>query len=184
MVQKAREKVKQSDEAVVLLSTAIGNLYLSQRNLDATKTLIRDTQATLDALDNVTSVHGRFYELSSEYHKLMGNHADYYRDALRFLGCVDVSEIPLSEQADRAFSIGLAAILGKEIYNFGELLAHPILEVLKAAEDRKWLVDLLIAFNSGDMHAFENLKLHWQVSITVVMCIFRYALNFTNKCTG
>lgn len=165
MVQKAREKVKQNDEAVVLLSTAIGSLYLSQRNLDATKNLIRDTQATLDTLDNVTSVHGRFYELSSEYHKLMGNHADYYRDALRFLGCVDISEIPASDQADRAFSIGLAAILGKEIYNFGELLAHPVLEVLKATQDRKWLVDLLIAFNSGDMPAFESLKLHWQVNI-------------------
>jgi len=165
VVQKAREKVKQSDEAVVLLSTAIGSLYLSQRNFDATKTLIRDTQATLDALDNVTSVHGRFYELSSEYHKLMGNHADYYRDALRFLGCVNVSEIPSTEQADRAFSIGLAAILGKEIYNFGELLVHPILEVLKATQDRKWLVGLLIAFNSGDMNAFESFKVRWQVCI-------------------
>jgi len=165
VVQRAREKVKQSDEATVLLSTAIGSLYLSQRNLDATKTLIRDTQVILDSLDSVTSVHGRFYELSSEYHKLMGNHADYYRDALRFLGCVDISEIPESEQADRAFSIGLAAILGKEIYNFGELLAHPVLEVLKATQDRKWLVDVLLAFNSGDMHAFENLKLQWQVSI-------------------
>ena len=157
--------MKQNDEATVLLSTAIGSLYLSQRNLDATKNLIRDTQATLDTLDNITSVHGRFYELSSEYHKLMGNHADYYRDALRFLGCVDISEIPASDQADRAFSIGLAAILGKEIYNFGELLAHPVLEVLKATQDRKWLVDLLIAFNSGDMPAFESLKLHWQVNI-------------------
>lgn len=161
-LQKACDKVKQSDEAVVLLSTAIGTLHLSQRNLDSAKNVIRDTQAILDTLDSVTSVHGRFYELSSEYHKLMGNHADYYRDALRFLGCVDVSEIPPSEQADRAFSIGLAAILGKEIYNFGELLAHPVLEVLKATHDRKWLVDLLIAFNSGDMHAFENFKVRWQ----------------------
>lgn len=161
-LEKIREKVKQNDEAVVLLSTAIGNLYLSQGNFDAAKTLIRDTQATLDTLDNVTSVHGRFYQLSSEYHKLKGNHAEYYRDALRFLGCVDVSEIPPSEQADRAFSIGLAAILGKEIYNFGELLAHPILEVLKATQDRKWLVDLLVAFNSGDMTAFESFKVRWQ----------------------
>jgi len=165
VTQKTREKVKQNDEAMVLLSTAIGTLYLSQRNLDATKNLIRETQATLDTIDNVTNVHGRFYELSSEYHKLMGNHADYYRDALRFLGCVDISEIPAAEQADRAFSIGLAAILGKEIYNFGELLAHPILEVLKTVEDRKWLVDLMIAFNSGDMPAFESLKLYWQVGI-------------------
>ena len=47
----------------------------------------------LDSLDGVTTVHGRFYDLISSYHKLMGNHADYYRDALRFLGCVELTDI-------------------------------------------------------------------------------------------
>jgi 26S proteasome regulatory subunit N9 len=92
----------------------------------------------------------------------MGNHADYYRDALRFLGCVDLAKMTTAEQADRAFSVGLAAILGSEIYNFGELLAHPVLEALRATADRKWLVDLLFAFNSGDISSFEVLKVHWQ----------------------
>lgn len=156
--------MKYSDEAVVLLSTAVGNLHLHQGNLDATKLLLRETQTTLDTIDNVTSVHGRFYELSSDYHKLMGNHADYYHDALRFLGCVDLTGMTPAEQADRAFNIGLAAILGSEIYNFGELLAHPVLEALKAMSDRKWLVDLLFAFNSGDITQFEALRTNWQVS--------------------
>lgn len=161
-LEKLRDKVKISDEAVVLLSTAIGNLHLHQGNLDATKQILRQTQITLDNLDNVTTVHGRFYELSSDYHKLMGNHADYYRDALRFLGCVDLAEMTPAEQADRAFSIGLAALLGSEIYNFGELLAHPVLEALKASNDRKWLVDLLYAFNSGDITRFEALQSFWK----------------------
>ena len=108
----------------------------------------------MDTLDEVTSVHGRFYELSSNYHMLMGNHAEYYRDALRYLGCMDLAAIPPADRADRAFNIGLAAILGKSVYNFGELLAHPILDAL-AATPRKWLVDLLYAFNAGDIARFQ-----------------------------
>ena len=56
--------------------------------------MIEEAVVKLEALDGVTSVHGRFYELASNYHKLMGNHAEYYRDALRFLGCVDLTDIP------------------------------------------------------------------------------------------
>ena len=48
----------------------------------------------LDGFDGVSPVHGSYYEMCSSYHKLMGNHAEYYRDALRFLGCTDLNEIP------------------------------------------------------------------------------------------
>lgn len=91
----------------------------------------------------------------------MGNHSEYYRDALRFLGCMDLSEISPQDQSDQAFHLGLAAILGKNVYNFGELLAHPILGSLNDPS-RKWLVDLLYAFNAGDLDKFQHLSVHWK----------------------
>ena len=56
--------------------------------------MVNEAQELLDKQDGVTPVHNRFYELSSNYHKLMGNHAEYYRDALRYLGCTELSTIP------------------------------------------------------------------------------------------
>ena len=53
-----------------------------------------EAEELLETLDGVTPIHGRFYELSSNFQKLMGNHADYYRDALRFLGCIKLEDIP------------------------------------------------------------------------------------------
>merc|ERR1712080_74665 len=61
-----------------------------------------------------------------------------------------------SEQCDRAFKLGLAAILGEGVYNFGELLAHPILEPLKET-DRKWLVELLYVVNCGNLQEFDKM---------------------------
>lgn len=52
----------------------------------------------------------------------MGLHAEYYQEALRFLGCTDLSELSESEKQDWAFSVGLAALLGRNVYNFGELV--------------------------------------------------------------
>lgn len=48
----------------------------------------------LNNLPGVTSVHGRFYDLSSKYYRIIGNHASYYKDALRYLGCVDIRDLP------------------------------------------------------------------------------------------
>jgi len=59
----------------------------------------------------------------------------------------------------RSFALALAALLGDSVYNFGELLQHPILEHLKT--ETPWLVDLLMAFNSGDLERYEKLKPQW-----------------------
>ncbi|XP_072017784.1 26S proteasome non-ATPase regulatory subunit 13-like [Amphiura filiformis] len=160
-LDKMREKVKASDEAMILCMTCAAMMRLKVSDLEGTKKLVTEAQEKLDEIDGVTSVHSRFYDLSSNYYKLMGDHANYYRDALRYLGCLDVTEIPIDEQRDRAFNLGLAALLGDGIYNFGELLAHPLLESLKDT-DKQWLVDLLFAFNSGSLDKFETMASVWK----------------------
>nr|KAG5694100.1 hypothetical protein BaRGS_033719 [Batillaria attramentaria] len=159
-MEKLKEKVKSSDEAKILCLTTIGNIRLRNKDFENVKPVIEESQAILDAVDGVTSVHSRFYELTSNYHKLLGNHAEYYKEALRFLGCVQLSDISSGEQAERAFNLSLAAVLGDGVYNFGELLAHDILLSLKNT-DKEWLVDLLYAFNSGNIAKFDELKKFW-----------------------
>ncbi|XP_071943070.1 26S proteasome non-ATPase regulatory subunit 13-like [Antedon mediterranea] len=159
-LNKLKEKVKDHVEATVLCSTSIAMVMLKTSDLDTTKKLVDECQALLDNIDGVTTVHGRFYDLSSTYYKIIGNHANYYRDALRFLGCMSIDDIPDGEKKERAFNLCLAALLGEGIFNFGELLAHPILDSLKGTE-KTWLVDLLYAFNSGNLVQFETLKTTW-----------------------
>lgn len=157
----AKERVKNDAEANVLLLTAIGTVKLSCNKLDETKKLIKDALVSLETMDGVSTVHGRFYDLSSNYSRVIGSFNDYYRDALRYLGCMNLSELPASELQQRAFNLSLAALLGNEVYNFGELLAHDVLTYLKKTE-HEWLIDLLYAFNSGNIQKFENLSSHWK----------------------
>ncbi|XP_069480010.1 26S proteasome non-ATPase regulatory subunit 13 isoform X1 [Ambystoma mexicanum] len=159
-LEKTKEKVKSSDEAVILCKTAIGALKLNIGDLQTTKEIIEDVDEMLKNLAGVTSVHSRFYDLSSKYYQTIGNHASYYKDALRFLGCIDVKDLPVSEQQERAFTLGLAGLLGEGVYNFGELLMHPVLESLRTT-DRQWLIDTLYAFNSGNVEKFRAMKTAW-----------------------
>lgn len=48
----------------------LGQIYLDKLNdLDATKKIIEEVEATLDNADGVTAVHGRFYLLASQYYR-------------------------------------------------------------------------------------------------------------------
>ncbi|CAF1609886.1 unnamed protein product, partial [Didymodactylos carnosus] len=35
--------------------------------------------------------------------------------------CIDSKTIPVKEKAERAFNLGLAALLAENVYNFGEI---------------------------------------------------------------
>lgn len=96
-----------------------------------------------------------------------------------------------TEKQERAFTLGLAGLLGEGVYNFGELvgsvcarvracerrlnsplrlfpqLMHPVLESLRNT-DKQWLIDTLYAFNGGNVEKFQSYKSSWgqQVSLS------------------
>lgn len=159
-LEKLKEKVKVCDEALWMCKVLQGQIYLEALNeLDETKKIILDLKDILEEAGNVTPVHGKYYMLAANYYRLVGQHSDYYRCGLQFLGC-SMDSYPKDQWPQQAFFLGLAALLGEGIYNIGELLAHPILESLKGTEN-EWLVELLQAFNSGDINKFEQMKPKW-----------------------
>ncbi|CAK9816031.1 26S proteasome non-ATPase regulatory subunit 13 [Anthophora quadrimaculata] len=160
-LEKTEAKVKSSNEAVALCKVLIGQILLEKlNNQEQAKKIIEEVETILDNADGVTTVHGRFYLLASRLYRLQGKHAEYYRTALRYLGCIDLNSLSRQEQEQHAFFLGLAALLGEGVYNLGELLAHPVLQSLKGTQN-SWLVDLLQAFNAGDIVALERLKPQW-----------------------
>ncbi|CAH1278554.1 unnamed protein product [Diabrotica balteata] len=109
--------------------------------------------------DNLIQLYNNF--IHSFENKIQGNHAQYYRTALRYLGCIELDTLTAEVKVQHAFFLGLAALLGEGVYNLGELLAHPVLESLKSTENA-WLVELLYAFNSGNIKKFEAMKPQWE----------------------
>ena len=40
-----------------------------------------------------------------------GDHGEYYRNSLKYLGVIDLSKMNQSEQQSKAFSLGISALL-------------------------------------------------------------------------
>jgi len=168
MLGKVKDKFKSSDEAYVMCVVSAGFIYLRKRDVAAAKAAIEEAGKLVDELPAVTRVHSLFYELSSLYYKLIGDFAQYYRHSLRYLGCTDLAKIAIEAQQERAFDLCLAALLGKDVYNFGELLQHHILESLRSTPDKGWLPDLVGAFNAGNMAEFISSAATWRTQPDLV----------------
>jgi len=102
-------------------------------------------------------VHAAYYSVSADYYKARAEYVPYYKNSLLYLACVNPEEdLSVEERATRAHDLGVSALLGETIYNFGELLIHPILGSLDGSP-HVWLKDLLFTFNEGNIGKFEAL---------------------------
>uniref|UniRef100_A0A0R3RTP3 26S proteasome non-ATPase regulatory subunit 13 n=1 Tax=Elaeophora elaphi TaxID=1147741 RepID=A0A0R3RTP3_9BILA len=160
-LNKIEKTISKDKQAVVRVRTGQIELRLMHKDSkDRCVDIQIETQVLLDELPGVTPVHGPFYKVSSVYLKEIGNYAGYYREALRYLGCEDQTKLPQSEKQLQAVLLGFAALLGDNVYNFGELLAHPILKSLEGTRE-KWIIDVLYAFNAGDLSKFNEYRQQW-----------------------
>lgn len=126
-------------------------------DFDGEKKDLDEAEAILDTFDSVeTVVHATFYEVFAHYHQAKWDYTGFYRNSLLYLACVDLDQIPQQEQQQRSYELSIAALVSDSIYNFGELLLHPILASLQNTQ-RSWLRDLLFAFNRGDLSAYDVL---------------------------
>ncbi|KAG2264807.1 hypothetical protein Bca52824_071886 [Brassica carinata] len=114
-----------------------------------------------------TSRRKRLCSSLSKYHKFRQEFSDFYKSALLYLAIplwrplnrlswYVLAMLVTSCSEDLAFDLSLSALLGENIYNFGELLAHPILKSLLGT-NVEWLYHILQAFNHGDLVQYQEL---------------------------
>ncbi|KAK6442858.1 26S proteasome regulatory subunit [Oleoguttula sp. CCFEE 5521] len=151
-----------SQDAFVFALTSVAGVRLRLGDSAAARRDLDKCETVLDSFDTVEpSVHASFYRVSADYYQSQNNFASFYRTTLLYLACVDLDSVSPDDRHRIAYDLSLAALVSDTIYNFGELLLHPVLDSL-ANTEHKWLRDLLFAFNRGDLGAYNILQSHLQ----------------------
>ncbi|KAF8073469.1 hypothetical protein FPV67DRAFT_1410368 [Lyophyllum atratum] len=155
----SRIDADKSKEAHVLLLATIAHAKLLYGDLEGTKTDMDAAWKILDTLEGVDNgVNAAYYGVAADYYKARAEYAPYYRNSLLYLACVDLEkDMTPEERLGRAHDLGISAFLGDTIYNFGELLMHPILDALDGTP-HEWIKKLLFTFNEGNIGKFEALS--------------------------
>ncbi|XP_075087377.1 26S proteasome non-ATPase regulatory subunit 13 homolog B [Nicotiana tabacum] len=145
------------EEPILYIKLQIALFKLEQGDQKDCKNLLEGGKTTLDSMTDIDpSVYASYYWVSSQYHKARQEFAEFYRSALLYLAYTSVDSLSESFKLDLAFDLSLSALLGDNIYNFGELLAHPIVNSLMGTKV-EWLYHILEAFNTGDLIRYQEL---------------------------
>lgn len=141
-------------EAHVLLLSEVSRLRLRAADNEGCKEAIESSRELVDAtFEMAPVVHSAFYQAAAEYHKVVGTPSEFFKNALQFLAYTTPESLAEAEQHQWAFDIGIAALVGQDIYNFGEVLSHTIVTSLEGGE-HAWLFELLVAFHKGSLAEF------------------------------
>ncbi|KAK8934775.1 hypothetical protein KSP39_PZI014754 [Platanthera zijinensis] len=145
------------EEPILYVKMQIAALKLEMGNQKDCKKLLEEGKTTLESMTDIDpSVQSSFYWISSQYHKCRQEFAEFYKSALLYLAYTEVDSLSESFKLDLAFDLSLSALLGDNIYNFGELLAHPIINSL-IGTNAEWIYHILQAFNSGNLARYQEL---------------------------
>jgi len=120
---------RQHTAPLILLVMRISMLFehdgTAKEKLEASKSVLSDF-AELDS-----SVNSAYYRVSALLQKTLGEAGEFYKCSLLYLAYTPLATLTAEEKQALAFDLGLAALCAEKLYQFGELLLHPILKCLE-----------------------------------------------------
>lgn len=138
-LQSVSEKIKEhklprSEQPLLFLKMHIAQQQLEMGAIQECKVMVEEAKEELDALMDVDpSVSAAVHYVSSLYYKVKKDYAEFYRSSMLYLAFISSDSLSYEFKLPLAVDISLAALLGEGIYNFAQLLMHPIIKVSRTS---------------------------------------------------
>ena len=151
-------QVKGDEQATLMLMMESTRYQLKDGEVEESKKRVDEGKKMLDSYAGVMAaeLYSIYYRTKCELATAQSDYNEYYTNALLFLTYTPMASLTEAERVDWALQLSLAALVGSDIYNFGELLQHAVLTSLTNTP-HAWLPTFLSTFNTGDLSQFHSL---------------------------
>jgi 26S proteasome regulatory subunit N9 len=123
---KGRLAGKQDATFICQVAQAEKKLQLGQHH-DSFE-ILNQVRQSLESLSDVDpKVYAHLSRTLATYYRRKEDYENFYKSSLQFLAYTPASELSLQEKKDWSIKLGMAILLGKNIYNIMELLDKEIL---------------------------------------------------------
>lgn len=159
-------QVSKDKEAFIVCQMQIARLKLEANDVEGCKVLLEESKELLDGSTGLESVvNSSYYHVLTLLNKRLEQATELYRNALLYLAYTPLESLSQQAKVELVTDMGFAALLGDKIYNFGELLAHPIFGILQGTA-HAWLGEVLTVFNSGNIKAYDELVVKYTTQMS------------------
>mmetsp|Transcript_7754 Transcript_7754/g.13622 ORF Transcript_7754/g.13622 Transcript_7754/m.13622 type:complete len:394 (+) Transcript_7754:151-1332(+) len=155
----ADKRGRLGEEAYLVARMAMAELFVQlaeESSLKEARVIMDESQPLLQALEGSgaeTVVKSSFFRVACEYYKVAGPADEYYKSCIQFLAYTPQETLEKSVQIRLAIDMSLAALIGETVFNYGEVLSQPIVNVLGGTK-HDWLRQLLVVMAAGDIEQF------------------------------
>ncbi len=115
-------------------------------------------------------IYSEFYKAYALYFDHRKDYEEFYQYALQYLAYTPEATLRPEEKIEWSVKMGMAVLLGRKIYNIGELVEKEILKSLTTTP-HLWLYDLLQAMNAARVADFVRAAEHYKTQIASVPLI-------------
>ncbi|CCC70596.1 hypothetical protein NCAS_0F01120 [Naumovozyma castellii] len=163
--KQRNDGLKDHSHGCLLIDIEIARCYILQNDLIKSRDLLDKIESKFDWMDSIPlTLKNSFYSVNSQYYELKNDFNNFYYTSLLYLSTLDDKNdssssdyLTQEELKQCAYNLSIAALLGDKIYNFGELLQHPIMANIVNDTNYQWLFKLLNALTQGDFEVFDDL---------------------------
>ena len=150
-----KNRTRLGEEASMVLDMEILVMKVQTGELADAKVLLEEGKDKLaQKLSGAESVvFSKFYKAETEYRKAVGPPQEFYRAGLMFLVYTPCDKLPADERYVLATDMAVAAMTADDVYNFGEVIATPILLSLENTPNA-WMRELVMSMNNGNITGF------------------------------
>lgn len=155
LYKESQQKIRRIGyECYIVVLSEICSIYLlMNRNEMAQKYLDEATDYFNKISCSEPYIYSCYHRVSSQYYLTVGPPELYFSNTLSYISYTPVDEILPEDRITISVNISIAALIGKNIYNFGEILQAPVFKHL-INTPYQWLYDLINVINEGNIDNF------------------------------
>ena len=131
--------------------------------------ILNEVKGAMEAESDIDpKVYATINEVFSNYYRRKDDQENFYKSSLQFLAYTPASELSADEKKQWSIKMGMAVLLGKNIFNISELVSNleysnlpSVLlqldkEILSSlvGGDFQWLYDMLMTLGRGQITEF------------------------------
>ncbi len=177
------KKERIGEEGYLLAQMAVAGFRIrigTSENLEIASSLLDEAKPMLQSLEGSgaeVAIYSKFHKVSAELFKRTGPADSYYSSCLQYLAYTPHTTLSVEDQLDLSINMSLAALVGDNMFNFGEVLAEPVVEILKTNEAYGWIYELIAALSTGDVDLGAGLLAKYEVSVFYLLVFLCDLLN-------
>ncbi|ANQ07172.1 Uncharacterized protein PCOAH_00013990 [Plasmodium coatneyi] len=165
---KESEKHLENDKDAIIIYRCILILkYIELGDFKSCENEIENTKNLLQGVIGLNVVAHKFYNFAiMNYYKVLSKSDLFVKYALLYLAYTPLNDLDEAEKIDIGTHICMHSIISEDVYNIGEIIQLPLINVcLKNNEQTNWLYQLIYIYNEGNIEVFNQVVQKYEANI-------------------